>query len=209
MANVSISAMTLASAVVGTNELEINEGGVTKKINIAQIKTYLQGGVGMQRVYALAADHAISSITATEVTGLGPMTLEAGTYVFQISILAQSATTTVTPMFGINFTGTAAVRSFTIQTLTTGTTAITGVADSAGATTGQTMEGVSSITFSTTAPNLGFTGGVDTINTNILYIINGMLIVTVAGDLELWHGSETATSTTVKAGTSAIITRTA
>jgi hypothetical protein len=54
---------------------------------------------------------------------------------------------------------------------------------------------------------LGHVGGVATINSNVLEIIEGLLVVTVAGDLALWHGSETATSTTVMAHSSLILTR--
>jgi len=165
--------------------------------------------VGQVRAFALASAHAISSTTATEVTGLGPCTLVPGTYTFQFMLLAQSATATVSPMFGINFTGTAAVRSFRLRYPGTGTTATTGVADDVGGVTGQIEESQAMNGFVTGTPNMGATGGVTATGTNILYIIEGLLVVTATGDLELWHGSETATSTTVSAGSSLTVTRTA
>jgi len=155
----------------------------------------------------LAADHAISSTTATEVS-CGTNTLASGTYIFTYYILAQSATSSVSPMFGINFTGTAAVKAFKLRYPGTGTTARTGTADDDGDTGGQIEESDHETAYTTTAPNMGATGGVATTGANILYIIEGILIVTASGDLELWHGSETATSTTVSAGTSVVITRT-
>ena len=155
----------------------------------------------------LAADHAISSTTATEVT-CGATGVVAGTYIFQYYIIARSATGTVSPMFGINFTGTAAVRKMWLTYSSTGTAAITGVADDVGATSGQIQESVTVTAFTTAAPNMGATGGVATTAADILYVIEGIMIVTASGDLELWHGSETATSTTVMAGTSLILTRT-
>lgn len=51
----------------------------------------------------------------------------------------------------------------------------------------------------------GTTLSVDTINVDMLMIIEGTFVCTVTGDLELWHGSETAASTTVKAGSSLIL----
>lgn len=208
MADSKISALSAVASLSGSEEFAVNQGGTTKKVTPAQVLSFLQS-LGAPRVWALGADHAISSTTATEVSGLGPMTLEAGTYIFQINVIAQSATTSVGIMLGINFTGTAATKVFKMRAATTGTTAISGVVDDAGATSGQTEESVAQSNYSTTAPNMGFTGGVATANSNVLLIIEGVLIVTVAGDLELWHGSETATSTTVKAGTSAMVLRTA
>jgi hypothetical protein len=173
--------------------------------NNTQIATtaYVDGKIFTAK---LGSDHAMTSTTGSEVS-CGATGLVSGTYVFTYYVIAQSATTTVSPMFGINFTGTAAVRKMKVRTTTTGTTAITGIADDVGAASGQIEESVSVTAFTTTAPNLGFTG-VATQNVDILYIIEGILIVTATGDLELWHSSETNTSTTVKAGTSLILTRT-
>lgn len=201
MADTKVSALTaVASASVG-QEIPVNDAGVSKKVTVQQ----MMDTIGCYKA-ALAADHAISATAATEVA-LGAVGLVAGTYAYQYSILAQSATTTVSPMFGINFTGTAATRAIKLRYSGTGTAAITGVADDVGANTGQIEESQTTLTFSTTAPNLGATGGVATINANILYIIEGVLVVTAPGDLELWHGSETATSTTVKAGSCLVVFR--
>src|SRR6476661_3548076 len=199
MADTKVSGLTAASALTGTEEMPANQGGSSVKITPAQVLAFMKTN-GAPRVWALGSDHAISATAATEVTGLGPATLEAGTYIFNFYIIAQSATTSVGIMLGINFTGTAAVRAFKTRAATTGTTAISGVVDDTGATSGQTEESVASNTYSTTAPNMGFTGGVATANANVLLVVEGVLVVTASGDLELWHGSETATSTTVKAG---------
>lgn len=204
MADTKISALPAASAAAGANELPINEAGTTKKLTLEQIRDLL----GIYKA-AAASDHAISSTTATEVTDLQIAGLAAGTYVFQFNIIAQSATSTVSPMFGVNFTGTASPIVLRLRYPGTGTTAISGVADNDGATSGQIEESVAKLAFTTTAPNLGATGGVAATGQNILYIIEGVMVVTASGDLELWHGSETATSTTLKAGSSVVVTRTA
>lgn len=212
MADTKISALPAVGSVAGTNEFAVNEAGTSKKASATQITTYL-GTVGMPRVKALAADHAISSTTATEVTGLGPMTLEAGTYTFKYSLIVQSATTSVSPMLGINFTGTAATRTF-IWMFADGSTSLLAqlfTMDDEGIQTVGFISGRASKTFTTTTPNLGSTAAlaVTTANVDIPCFIEGILVVTVSGDLELWHGSETATSTTVKAGSSLVVIRTA
>lgn len=208
MASTKISALSAATAAAGANELAINEAGTSKKLTVAQIETYLKTR-GMPRVFALGTTHTIASTTATEVTGLGPATLEPGTYEYRFQLIVQSATTTVGIGLGVNFTGTAAVRTISSSYPSTGTAANTGVMDDVGAGTGQLVEHNVQTAFSTTAPNMVNTAGFATANANVPVTIEGILVVTVAGDLELWHSSETATNTSVMAGSSLIITRTA
>lgn len=208
MADTKISALAAVSAAATTNELAVNEAGTSKKVTLAQIETLLKQR-GMPRVSTVTSQHSISSTTATEVTSI-QQTLEAGTYVFQYSLIVRSATATVSPMYGVNFTGTAAVRKMTLQYNDAGGLATgTGVADDVGTTAGSMMSGTTVTAFSTTAPNMGHTGGVGTINTDVFVVIDGIMIVTVAGDLELWHGSETATATSIEVGSSLVVIRTA
>lgn len=161
------------------------------------------------RCIVLTAGHAISSTTATEVTGLQFTSVQPGTYFLQYVIRWQTATTTVGISLGVNFTGTAANPILNLRHVTTGTTAATGAADDVANTgTGQLVEGRAQVSYSTTAPNLGpNTAGAATANANLLMVIEGSIIVTAAGDLELWHASETATSTTVMTGSMGILTR--
>jgi len=210
MADTKISALTAATGAAVANELAINEAGASKKISITQLVTLLRT-LGMPRVFRLAADHAISSTTATEVTDLGPVTLEAGTYMFQYMLIVQSATTTVGPMVGINFTGTAAVKAFRANWADGSTvlTAYTANMDDQGVKGLGVISGMASRAYTTTAPDLGTTTGVTVVNVDILMVVEGILIVTASGDLELWHSSETATSTTVKADSSLSVIRTA
>lgn len=166
------------------------------------------------QAFTLAANHAISSQTGTEVAigggTNGGVLLQPGTYRFEYFILAQSATTTVSPFYGINFTGTAAVRTMWMDYADASATllAALNIADDAG-TTGLGFAMRQPMTaFSTTSPNFGHAAGVSGTNTTFQIVIAGALVVTVAGELELWHSSETASSTTIMAGTSVIITRT-
>ncbi len=163
------------------------------------------------RILALGADHAISSITATEVTGLEVPTLRPGTYTFEYSLIVQSATLTVGPTFGVNFTGTAAVKTmiFMYAENTAILTAATGAMDDqmAPATNPAFIMGGANKAYTTTAPNMYSLVGVSTVNSDTPAFIKGTVVVTASGNLELWHGSETATSTTVMAGSSVRVAR--
>jgi hypothetical protein len=160
------------------------------------------------RTVLQTSDHAISSTTATEITSLQFGSVQPGTYFLQYVLRCQSATTTVGVKLGINFTGTAASPVLTVRYGSTGTTAATGVADDvANVLTGSLVESRASQTYTTTAPDLGPNTGFGATNSNVLFIVEGSLIVTAAGDIEIWHGSETGTSTTVKAGSMGILTR--
>ncbi len=205
MADTKISALPAATVAAVANELAANEAGASKKVTLQQVMNLL--GVSKAQ---LAADH-VSLIVLGTACAMN-VALAIGTHVFTYYILAQSATSTVGPTFGVNFTGTAAVRKMVLRYAGTGTAASTGVADdvvAAPLATGNVYEGQIVEAFTTTAPNMAAIAGVGAVNQNILYIIEGILIATVAGNLELWHGSETATSTTVKAGTSVVAIRTA
>lgn len=182
----------------------VNWGAGTKRLFCANLASREN-----PKTIALASDHAISSTTATEVTGLEFTNVLPGTYIMEYFLIVQSATATVGLMYGINFTGTAAIRKMCLRFPSTGTSAISGVADDVGAASGQIMECHPVTAFSTTAPNMGHNGGVGTINADILVYIEGVMIVTAVGNLEIWHSSETATSTTVKAGSSARLTQAA
>lgn len=192
-----------ATLVSGTNIKTINGSSVLGSGDLPVADSRLTTA-------RLASDHAISSTTATEVT-LGATGLTVGTYIFTYYLLVQSATTTVSPMYGINFTGTAVVRKMTLRYPGTGTSASTGVADdvvAAPLATGNVYESQPVTAFTTTAPNMGHIAAVAAINVDIFVIIEGIMIVTATGDLELWHSSETATSTTIKAGSSLVLIKT-
>lgn len=212
MADQKYSQATDVTTPTGTLQWGVDESGTSKALSLAQVATYLQT-IGMPRVKALAANHAISSTTATEVTGLGPMTLEAGTYFFRFALVVQSATAGVVPLLGLNFTGTSTLLQYRCEFSDKSGTLLAAI----GTMAGESITITTGVGFhmsqtgsaeSTTAPNMGPSTGPATINQNCYMNIEGLLIVTVSGDLELWHGSETNTSTTVMAGSSLIVTRT-
>ena len=211
MADTKVSALTAAASAALTNELPINEAGTSKKITLTQAKTLFQEANGMPRVTTVTgSDHSVTGVTGTEVTTLS-QTLEAGTYTFQYTLLTQSATATTGVGLGVNFTGTAATKVFTrrnVATITTASNGLTEEESGVALVTGGVLNGWASKAYSTTAPNM-MAEGVGAINVDLLDIIEGLIIVTVSGDLELWHSSQIAATTTkVKIGSSLVVTRT-
>lgn len=191
---------------MAANEFAINEAGTSKKVTAAQIKTFC-GGVSVQ---ALASDAtANATTTGVEITGLN-RTVGPGTYVYQYYVRYQCGATTTGVKFGVNHTGSNSSFTALMRYASTGTTASTGAATMAAAgATGNIHESFSRRAMSTTSPNLGPTVSVDAANSDMLVVIEGLIIVTGSGDLELWHASEVAASSTVKAGSSLILIQTA
>jgi len=211
MADTKISALSAASAAAGANELAINEAGTSKKITVTQLVTYLQT-LGMPRVLKLTGQHSISSTTATKVTGLD-MVLEDATYVYKYSLLIQQATSTGdAPQFGINFsTGTAAVKAHGLRfwDATVAVTAEVHIMDNIGIKAAGFVSGMVSNAYTTTAPDMGTTIGVAATGANIFCHIEGIIVVTVQGTLELWRGAEGANASTTEIGSSLVVIRTA
>ena len=54
----------------------------------------------------------------------------------------------------------------------------------------------------------GTTLSVDTLAADMMEIIEGTFVVTVAGNIALWHGSEVAAASTVMAGSSLSVIKT-
>lgn len=157
----------------------------------------------------LSTQHSISSTTGTQVSDLDCI-LPAGTFVFRYALVVRSATSTVGPMLGVNFSGTGQVRAiFWFADATSAITAETHTMDDQGSTAIGYISGMANSATSTTSPNMGTTVGVASTATDIPCFIDGIVIVTVTGTLALWHSSETATATSVEVGSSLIVTRTA
>jgi len=164
---------------------------------------------GLPTTKHLNTQHDIASATGTEVTDLSA-TLVAGTYVFTYYLITQAANTTVGLALGINYTGTVTRMAAFMRYADTGTSATTGVADSATAGIAEEIQGVfATITRSTTACNLGPLTNHDAATTNTLIIVEGIMVVSDAGDLELWHNSDAANNTSIMDGSSLVLTRTA
>ncbi len=175
--------------------------------NTTQVATteFVQTAIPVQ-VLGLSGDAASnSSATLVEITGLNK-TVAAGTYTFKYYVRYQSSALTTGVRFAVNHTGTVSTFLWNWRFSDVSATAATAAADQDGIIAASHVQaGFASRAKSTTTR--GTTLSVDTINADMFVIIEGMMIVTGSGDLELWHGSENAVSTTVKAGTSLVLTK--
>lgn len=151
---------------------------------------------------------ANATTTGVEIAGLQIPNVIPGSYTAEYFIVYQAAATTTGVKFGINHTGTVSVIVASLQWQESTTAASTGAASQAAA--GGTLQGgASARALSTTAPNLGPSISVDAANSNMLACIDALLVVTAVGDLELWHASEVAAASTVKAGSIVRLTKAA
>lgn len=121
---------------------------------------------------------------AMTTTGLGT-----GIWKFTYTVIYQTAATNTGIGFGINHTGSASQFQAHWRHVTTGNNAATGVGDSATSNEdGQIMEGKHGGTLNAV---IGSTSaGVDTANADILAVIEGVIVVTGNGNLELKLVSE-------------------
>ncbi len=204
--------LSAAAAMATTDSFAVIQSAAAKEGTLAQLVTLLKAANGMPRVLKLGSQHSISSTTATKVTGLD-MTLEAGTYVYKYDLLIQQATSTSdAPQFGINFsTGTAAVKAHGLRfwDATSVITAEAHIMDNIGSKAFGYISGMASNAYTTTAPDMGTTVGVAATGVNIYAIIEGIIVVTVQGNLELWRASEGANASTTEVGSSLTVIRTA
>jgi hypothetical protein len=155
---------------------------------------------------SLASDQNNSTTTPTEVTGL-TVALAPGIYTFEYYVVYQALLTTTGVRLSVNFDGTETLFVANVQWVDASATASTATPTQAGVQAAGHVVGAMSARAKSTA-GWGTLLGVDTLSANMLARITGMLVVTVAGNLELWHGSEVAAQSTVKAGSSVIITKT-
>jgi hypothetical protein len=221
MADTKISDMTDLTTLATGDELPVADASdltANKSFTLGTLLGFLQGDAnqapnGMPRIKRLGTRKDNSTTTGTEVTDL-TMALEAGTYTFEYYIIEQTETITVAPLFGINFDGTASKANWWFAYADLSSTLLAAIGtvahDTSTATLGFQMAKAED-DFATTTPNMGpsaTTNAVQTANTNLLVRISGIIVVTVAGNLELWHSSETATATHLEVGSSLVVNRT-
>ena len=202
MADTKISALPAVTSVVAAQEFAVNDAGASKKSSATQIQDFI-GKMGFAK---LAADNTIASTTNEKLAV--DLALSVGTWMFDYRVIWQSDTATTGMSFGVNFTGTQTAFVVEGTQFEATTAASTGAADQVHATFGLRSGGAAR-TPSATAKMVGAIS-VDTINANMMTIMRGVVVVTVAGNLELYQASELVGGTQVtKAGTSGMAWRVA
>ena len=194
MADSAISGLPPASSpLAGTDELELNQAGTSVRVDASVFKEEAVGLI----TKALSADLTNATTTFAKVTNLD-QAVPVGTWAFQYFVRYQSDTTTTGIKFAVNFTGT--VTSFVAhsrhQAAAPDQTVIT-----LGAVQGGAARAISATVALIQTPS------VDTINSDMLMVLEGLMVVTVTGNIELYHASEAATTTTVKQDSMLILTK--
>lgn len=153
--------------------------------------------VGQYLTARLGATVTNSTVTAAKITGLDQV-CGVGTWIFEYFLRVQSATVTVSPKFSVNHSGTVTSFMATLSALTTDATGSAFAWDQ-DVVAPTVMSGMAQRAKSAAATMVHSvtTNAVDTINSDILVQITGLMVVTVSGNLELWHASETATATSI------------
>jgi hypothetical protein len=146
----------------------------------------------------LLADQSNSTVTLTEVVGL-TVPCGIGVWHFKYILRVQSAAATTGHRFSVNHDGTVAWFLATVDWSGNSNAAASDTLDQDFVVAGGQVPSRFSARAKSTA-GWGTTLGVDTLNADVLYEVEGITEVTVAGNLELWHGSEVAAASTVKAG---------
>lgn len=161
------------------------------------------GGAGSITVVHLSADVTNSTATAVKITGLDTA-LNLGTYKFEYWIRYQAALTSTGVKFSVNFTGTQTAFMVIARYTTPGTTS---VSDFGTQDVGASIYQAWAKRAPSTAANMGPTNNTDTANADVLHVLEGLMIVTASGNIELYHASDVAADSTVMTGTSLIITQ--
>jgi len=198
MADTKISALTAATLPLdGTELLAVVQGGTSKKVTKADFSA-------IDIVKTLASTQANSTVTAAAATDLA-VTVGVGTYLVKYWVVYQAAATTTGIQMYLDHTGTSTRLAATWYTLTTGTTASSGVADQATTLTAQVMEGKGQRAAGVAS---GPTQGVDTANADQFAVMEGIITVTVSGTLNFMFNSEVAASAvTLQIGSSLVLTK--
>jgi len=155
----------------------------------------------------LTSDYTNSTTTGTNVSGLN-VTLAAGTWRYSYWLAVRIATIANASDFGVNFTGTQTLLTAQLTYQDTGVSTSNGIIDDVitgdGAET--VVAGCVNTAVSTTVPNLNCFTSSTTAATNMFVRVEGMIVVTVSGTLQLYAASEAATEIRVMTGSTLLAT---
>jgi hypothetical protein len=141
------------------------------------------------------ATTTLAKITAIDVA------LGTGTYHYKYYVRHQAAALTTGIRLSVNYTGSTTSHVWQWGFVDTAATAATAVPDQDVVTaTGSVMSWFASRASSTTSR--GTSLSVDTTSADCLAIVEGLIVTSGAGDLQLWHASEVAFTSSIMPGTS-------
>lgn len=211
MADTKISALTAVVTPAATDEFPVNQAAASKKMTLAQIAGYLftridaaSGAAGGYKTLQKLSANATANATTTLATVMTTTGVGAGTWSFRYNVIYQAAATTTGVDFAVGHSGTTGAFVVTTQFASTGGAAATGLADQIASNTANMLEGKAQ---RTKGGKVGSSLGVDTINADMHMIIEGLIVVSVSGDLTLQHASEVAASSQIMANSTLELTK--
>lgn len=148
-----------------------------------------------------------STTTGVKITSLDTAIL-VGTWMFEYFVRYQNGATTTGIQFGVNFTGTTTAFNVMTRHTSSATNNVGTVVHGSSGGVVRLLGSMAARAESTTTPNLSGISAIDAANSDMLAVIEGLIIVSTTGNMELWHASSAATASTVKAGTSLRLTKT-
>lgn len=190
--------VVLAVVYVPATDTTISSAQIVDQRAIVQESTFTK---------KLSANLANLTTTFAKVTNLD-FRVPPGTWHFKYVIRHQSLATTTGIKFCVNHTGT--VTSFVASSwwAENTTAASSGAQAQAGAAVFGLRAGGSARAISATVA-IGQTISVDVAAADMMMIIEGLMVVTVGGNIELYHGSEVAAESTIMANSALILTKVA
>lgn len=199
MADTKISALTAVTAALLADEVAVNEAGTSKKLTIQQLAdllfTRINGNSGAAGPYKTLQKLSADSTTQTSTTPAAVMTttgVVVGTWHFRYTVIIQSAATTTGWKLNVDHSGTVTQFASHEHYVDTAATASTGTADDVtSATTAGVVGGIAESAKGTTSAAMV---GVSAANTDLMMTLEGILVVSVSGDLKLQLGTEVAAS---------------
>lgn len=211
MPDTKISALAAVVTPAATDEFGVNQGAVSKKMTLAQIAAYLvarisgaSGAAGEYKTLQKLSANAAANATITLATVMTTTAVGVGTWQFTYHIIYQAAATTTGVNFAVGHSGTTGAFVASSRFATSGGSAANALADQTASDAATLLEGKAA---RAKATKLGATLGVDTINADMHYVIEGQIVVTATGSLTLDHASEVAASSQVMANTALELTK--
>jgi hypothetical protein len=190
----------LAAARIGANAVTIDK--LARGSTPGQVLTSNGAGADLTFESAAGGDDARLIVGAlssnqADITGTGLVEIAGltkavgiGTWQFRYMVLYQTTATTTGVEFVVDHTGTDTAFASNMSFGSTGGAAATGIADQVGVGTAAGI--METKTQRTAGARPGVTIGVDTINANCLMVIEGVIRVSVAGNLQLFMAAELA-----------------
>lgn len=136
-------------------------------------------------------DATANSTTMTEATNLS-QTLAAGTYTFRYYVIWRSNDATNGIKLNVNYSGTNGAFVWQWSTVSTVATASNAVPDQDAILATASVENVFASRAEATTGARGTLLSADTVNADMMAIVEGVFVATGSGDLELWAGNEAA-----------------